>query len=130
MELCNEAGLVWGEELYFDGTKVEANAAIDGMVPRFYFEARQHLHELFGEEQSIEGGTDAQPERSLAGELPITSRSLIGKYDGTRITAREKHWYKRWADAWVSPTDPDAAPMRRSSGARAVLGYHTHYVTT
>jgi hypothetical protein len=128
VELCNEAGLVWGQELYFDGTKVEANADIDGMLPRFYFEAKQHLQGLFGEKQLVQEETDAQPERALAGELPITSRSLIGKYDGTRITTRKKHWYKRWVDAWVSPTDPDAAPMRRSSGARAVLGYHTHYV--
>ena len=28
VELCIEAGLVWGEELYFDSTKVQANAAI------------------------------------------------------------------------------------------------------
>jgi hypothetical protein len=26
VERCAEAGLVWGEELYFDATKVEANA--------------------------------------------------------------------------------------------------------
>jgi transposase len=26
VELCVEAGLVWGEELYFDSTKVDANA--------------------------------------------------------------------------------------------------------
>ena len=130
VQLCIEAGLVWGEELYFDGTRVEANADIDGLVPRFYFEAKQHLQELFGEERLAEERTDVQPERALSGELPITSRSLIGKYDGTRITARKKHWYKRWTDAWVSPTDPDATPMKRFTGDRAVLGYHTHYVTT
>ena len=27
VELCQEAGLVWGQELYFDATKVGANAA-------------------------------------------------------------------------------------------------------
>jgi transposase len=26
VQMCAEAGLVWGEELYFDATKVEANA--------------------------------------------------------------------------------------------------------
>jgi hypothetical protein len=26
VDLCQEAGLIWGRELYFDGTKVEANA--------------------------------------------------------------------------------------------------------
>ena len=28
VELCQEAGLVWGKELYVDATKVEANASI------------------------------------------------------------------------------------------------------
>lgn len=32
VELCIEAGLVWGEELFFDSTKVQANAAINGMI--------------------------------------------------------------------------------------------------
>ena len=47
VELCIEAGLVWGEELYFDSTKVQANAAIDRLIPRVEWEAQQHLHELF-----------------------------------------------------------------------------------
>src|ERR687889_863773 len=29
VELCVQAGLVWGEELYFDSTKVGANASLD-----------------------------------------------------------------------------------------------------
>src|SRR5215216_5935301 len=39
VDLCQEAGLVWGRELYFDATKVEANADLDSLVPRFYYEA-------------------------------------------------------------------------------------------
>src|SRR3954447_2802815 len=35
VELCIEAGLVWGEELYFDSTKVQANASVDSLLPRF-----------------------------------------------------------------------------------------------
>lgn len=34
VELCVEAGLVWGEELYFDSTKVDVNAAINSMIDR------------------------------------------------------------------------------------------------
>ena len=34
VELCQEAGLVWGKELIFDATKVRANAAISSLVPR------------------------------------------------------------------------------------------------
>src|SRR5512142_702834 len=36
VERCQEAGLVWGKELYFDGTKVQANASVDSLKPRFY----------------------------------------------------------------------------------------------
>jgi transposase len=35
VEMCFEAGLVWGEELYFDATKVEANASLRLASPRF-----------------------------------------------------------------------------------------------
>src|SRR4051812_12762706 len=36
VDLCQEAGLVWGRERSFDATKVEANANLDSLVPRFY----------------------------------------------------------------------------------------------
>src|SRR5829696_9115015 len=50
VELCQEAGLVWGKELIFDATKVPANADIDSLVPRWYQEAKAHLDGLFPEE--------------------------------------------------------------------------------
>ena len=49
VEMCIEAGLVWGKELHFDGTLAEANADYDKLVPRFYWEANKHLQELFKE---------------------------------------------------------------------------------
>src|SRR5205807_3194926 len=54
VEQCQQAGLVWGKELYFDGTKVQANASTDSLKPRFSVEA--HLKDLFGEagEQATE----------------------------------------------------------------------------
>jgi IS5 family transposase len=30
-----EAGLVWGKKLYFDATKVEANASLESIAPHF-----------------------------------------------------------------------------------------------
>ncbi|HET8627203.1 MAG TPA: transposase [Thermomicrobiales bacterium] len=33
VQRCVDAGLVWGEELFFDATKVRANAALDSLVP-------------------------------------------------------------------------------------------------
>jgi transposase len=114
VELCQQAGLVWGKELYFDGTKVQANANVFGVKPRFYVQAQQHLHTRFKQPKPAETQTDAW--------------RLVEKYSGARITSRATHWYERKTDTWVSPTDPDASPMSRFTGDTAKLGYHTHYV--
>jgi transposase len=34
VDLYQEAGLVWGRELFFDATKIQANADLDSLVPR------------------------------------------------------------------------------------------------
>jgi transposase len=51
VEQCQDAGLVWGQERYFDATHVLADAALDSLVPRFAVEARTalqaHLDALF-----------------------------------------------------------------------------------
>src|ERR671917_1148170 len=47
VELCREAGLVWGKELFFDATQVRANAHVDTLMPRWYLTAKAHLDELF-----------------------------------------------------------------------------------
>jgi transposase len=47
-EQCQQAGLVWGKELYIDATKVEANASLDSLTPRFAVEA--HVANVFAEE--------------------------------------------------------------------------------
>jgi hypothetical protein len=74
--VCVEAGLVWGEELYFDATKVDANASLDSIAPRFYVE--EHLGEIFCEEGFP--STDEEDESvTVAGEqggLPVASRTL------------------------------------------------------
>ena len=130
VELCIEAGLVWGEELYFDGTKIRANAALDGMIPRFYHNAKEHLGQLFAESPGglSTGGVVIGAEAASEEEPVSPSRGFVDKYNGTRFTSRAKHWYKRKADYWVSPTDPDATPMKSSNEGKASLGYHNHYV--
>ena len=47
VDFCQEASLVWGHELYVDATKVEANADLDSLVPRFYQEAKSYVAALF-----------------------------------------------------------------------------------
>jgi hypothetical protein len=116
VELCIEAGLVWGKELYFDGTKVRANAALDKVEGRIEL-VTQHLEHLFPDAQN----PPHEPE-------PIPPRRLWEKYNGQRFTSRHTHWYKRTPDAQVSPTDPHASPMKHSNDDKATLGYLTHYV--
>src|SRR6266566_6430930 len=70
VEQCQHAKLVWGRELYIDGTKVQANASTDSLKPRFFVEA--HLSTLFSnhaEEATEEGEQDASQEESASPEL-------------------------------------------------------------
>ena len=140
VELCIEAGLVWGEELYFDSTKVQANADIDRLMPRVEWEAQQHLDKLF-EKQVDPEGTDSGVTPPQEDSLPedrfdpeqesatvLTLQELVEKYDGSRLTGVRKPSYERLADEKVCPTDPDATPMQPSGGGSAVMGYSDHYV--
>ncbi len=115
VELCIKAGLVWGKELYFDGSRIEANADIDQCIPRFHWEAQQHLASLFvGEGHVIEPKEKA--------------RSFVEKYDGTRITGSHSNpQFPRQADTHVCPTDPDATPLYNQPN-HSRLGYNLHYV--
>src|SRR6476659_7005159 len=66
VEQCREAGLVWGKELYFDATQVDANASLNSNQPRFAVEA--HLGELFTDDASDEPSPDADNNQPV--ELP------------------------------------------------------------
>jgi len=112
VEQCIETGLVWGEELYFDSTKVQANANINGMVGRAEYEASHHLDELFPPDQAASDSFG----------------TLVNKFDGKRITGIRKPSYRRVTDQRISPTDPHATPMPFPGRGSAVLGYRDHYV--
>jgi transposase len=144
VEQCQQAGLVWGKELYFDATQVEANADRDKMLPRFYVEAMQaHLAALFPDQ------SDQAQDNSELGQLSTNLISLRSKLPQTeagqrppceqqgqdwisrlgRPKSREKNSsYQRIADLWISTSDPDATLMHKKGGGGAHLGYHTHYV--
>jgi transposase len=136
--LCQQAGLVWGKELFFDATKVRANAAVDSLVPRWYHEAKAHLDGLFADEPALMDELEA----SSATALPLTpntnalawlaaeNQTAWRLLDAHRLppTRPRKRGYQRTTDHSVSTTDPDAAPMRRFVGDRTSLGYHDHYV--
>ena len=105
VELCIEAGLVWGKEVYFDGSLAEANADYDQQIPRFLAAAQTHAQTLF-----------AQAEPADAHE-----RHFVHKYDGHQRVVKASS-YRRQVDYWVNPTDPTATPMGQFK-----LGYRTHY---
>src|SRR3990172_12151535 len=96
VELCIQAGLVWGEELYFDSTKVQANAAIDRLMPRVEWKAQQHLQQLFETKEMVTVAAATpevdehrvEPEQESAAVL--TPQELVEKYNGARLTGVRK----------------------------------------
>ncbi len=153
VEQCQQAGLVWGRELYFDGTKVAANAGKESLKPRFVIEA--HLESLFGEageepaqsteqeslpQEKASSDANEQEERPAPVPLPTSlspqEREALSQHNearhdwieqlGAQDRQQTSRGYQRVADLQVSTTDPDATLMLTKNGAD--LGYHTHYV--
>ena len=138
VDLCQQKGLVWGRELYFDATKVEANAGIPSLIPRFYHDAKTHVADLFAAEFTAEDEgsvavDDDLPEGITV--LPIDAESQPPAGDPPWRLLEERRLdprrpshrgYRRTSDFRVSPTDPDASPMWDWGAIR--LGYHDHYV--
>lgn len=141
VDLCQEADLVWGRELYVDATKVQANADLDSLVPRFYHEARTHMADLFADD-ALTDPAKAEPE-AAADALPVGVARLPSAAGDEASRMKPPPWrlleerrlapdrpvvgsYRRTTDFRVSVTDPDATPMRTKHGT--ALGYHDHYV--
>ena len=68
VRLCADAGLVWGEELFFDATKVRANAALASVIPRLREVVEGHLVDLFapGQEAATPADTAAADDTAAA----------------------------------------------------------------
>jgi transposase len=143
VEQCRQAKLIWGQELYIDATKVEANASVDSLKPRFAVEA--HLARLFpeqdgplprGEPPDEALAADEEPEllpvdlsqveRASLAELNATRHNWIAA-QGQQNRAATSHGYQRLADLQVSATDPDATLMP-TKGHGTHFGYHVHDV--
>ena len=141
VELCMEAGLVEGDELYIDATKVEADASLSSLRPRLSLAATQeHVRLVFEEDAAPQEQLPPPPPTESAGQEETGTstgaktreasffRSLIERYRHARRGLRwAKTSYVRTADLQMSHTDPDAKPMR-AGGSKAKLGYHNQYV--
>ena len=142
VDLCQAAGLVRGRELLCDATKVRADADLESLVPRFYFEAKAHVADLFAED-APEAAAETEPPAASDDRPAGTVRLPTDHTAAGPPTADDSPWrlleerrldprrptvgsYRRTTDFRVSTTDPDATPMRTGSGTS--LGYHDHYV--
>jgi hypothetical protein len=132
--------------LYFDATKVDANASLDSIAPRFYVE--EHLDEVF---TTIEEPPNTEQENNVSTvsergdspmaelyELPFVGDNVLAEENAARddwisrngSQRREQKgvWYRRKADFLASKTDSDSSPMKRRDSKGSHLGYYTHYV--
>jgi transposase len=139
VELCMEAGLVWGEELYFDATKIEANASLGSITPRFAVE--QHLQDLFEQDpQTARENPDGAAKTAnhdldhlAASEDAHLVAANAAKSDWISKAGRQDreakgNFYRRKADLFLGKTDPDASPMKRKGADHSHLGYQAHCV--
>ncbi len=82
VEQCQQEKLVWGRELYIDGTQVNANADLDSLTPRFAVEAREamqaHLATLFSLEDAQPETQEASEDRADTPQADATSPVAIG----------------------------------------------------
>jgi transposase len=158
VEQCQQARLVWGKELYFDATQVEANADLDSLVPRFAVEAREAIHEhlaaLFAAEpvspEAAKENLRASPAHDVRLEnqappapfllpTPISRQQrveLIGenvaRHDWTAEEGRPQRDVSSGTylrTADVRMSTTDPdATPMRLKGGGTHLGYHTHYL--
>ncbi len=139
VELCQQAGLIWGREVLVDATKVRGNAALASLVPRLAEVVDGHLAPLFEE------GSKAEATESVAGEqAPRLLHPAAARCDSTETEAGDRRWdlleacrldpdrplspgYQRLSAGKISRTDPDATPMTMAD-KRVALGYQAHYL--
>lgn len=157
VDLCQQAGLLWGRELFFDATKVRANAALNSVVPRFYLQAKEqaqeHLTALFADDPEPLPACTAAPnsaapaEGSAEGQEALSPTrlptALTAEAEAALAEANEAVWRlleHRRLDPARGPgssyqrlTDFRVSPTDpdaalMNDGRRPALGYHDHYV--
>src|SRR6266566_5582650 len=91
VEQCQQAGLVWGKELYLDSTQVNANADMDSLVTRFAVEAREaiqtHLAALFAEANPQQKPQEAAGEEALASPEPTPLPVVLSELEREELEA-------------------------------------------
>jgi transposase len=119
VDLCQDAGLVWGQEVVADATRVPGNASTDSLMPRLREVVDDHLLALFRGDGVPDDAGDMTPDDSGRWDLLEECRLDQGRPPSGP--------YRRLSDHKISRTDPDAAAMSMRDG-RTVLGYQDHYL--
>lgn len=117
VDLCQDAGLVWGKEVLADATRVPGNAAMDSLVPRLREVVDDHVVALFAGDAVPAGADEA-------------ARDGRGRWDLLEACRLDPHRppsgpYRRLSTRKIIRTDPDVAAMSMRDG-RTVLGYQDH----
>jgi transposase len=126
VELCVEARVVWGKELYFDATKVEANASLDSMRSRSLMEhgLEEHLASIFPEEaQPQEGANTLEPPLWNPPVRKVVKRSRRQTRASTvgspRPDASSGTWFGGATGDWqISGQAPPTWTLRRCNARR------------
>jgi hypothetical protein len=97
VEECIDAGLVWGEELFFDATKGEANASLDSAGSRALLEGRLegHLEATFPEEACPAPGEAAAPPGRTIDLANCTSVVLELRQPEVRRKSLQRCWVNK-----------------------------------
>ncbi len=102
VDQCQQAGLVWGKELYADATKVQANAAVSSLKPRFAVEA--HLENLFASGRTQEQTDDLD---GLQGDGSPPDLSPLGSPEQTSLAETSP------GEGHVEPVEQEEPPVPR-----------------
>jgi hypothetical protein len=103
VDQCQQAGLVWGKELYADATKVQANAAVSSLKPRFAVEA--HLNTLFSAKEEQEQKADESLACTVAdaSTFPLSEAEVSGADSQTSREEQEAVTWPRRLHPALSP---------------------------
>src|SRR4051794_37747202 len=121
VELCQQAGLVWGKDFFFDATKARPTAALDSVVPRFYQQAKAHFNELFAADAAAAPAEASTPSARSAAASPVgdipqesTPASLptpLAPEQAAQLAAENRAVWKLLEQRRLDPQRPSAAAI-------------------
>jgi transposase len=158
VDRCQQAGLLWGRELFFDATKVRANAALNSVVPRFYLQAKtqanEHLAALFDSDSDPAADDGAAPgtlrpegheaAQALESPSPTSLPTALTAEQAAQLAEQNQAGWKLLEHRRLDPARGPGSSYQRltdfrgsptdpdaalmNDGRRPALGYHDHYV--